>query len=454
MVIGPQTLWGLVGLVPLVSTYADGPGGVSRFEANLGRTKGPQMGTEAIARIRAGMAPARSPLGARALAGVLALVLSGVGCSPFEGVGSAADRGDAGDVDGGPRGALRPSTPASGCELAHPPSAPETSEQSGALEIVVVANRINAGDLMEEAGPGWAHLGYDVDDRCSDNDGSTHSCIAPDWPRDPEIENVDGEGGIDNAIGAGFFVANEEGLGETSKVATTFAENGARSFIVRVRGYNGQADDDRVSVSMFAVTTSPSPGEPAEIPAFDGFDRWYGYETCFVDEADAGVPSGELPAARYTDTDAYVRGHRLVARFPIIWSVHGMLSRYVISATLREEAGGYTLRDGVASGRLRHEDVLGLLGRSVDPVTFQRLCIGNPRYERRKQILCSLIDASYDGPDDGSRVCDAATWAYGFEAVPAILAGVVPWEPTECEPGDRPGVDDSCHAASDAGSPP
>lgn len=412
------------------------------------------MGMGAIARIRAGIGCARSPLGARALASALALMVPGVGCSPFEGVGSAPDQGDAGAVDAGPRSVLQPSTPARGCELAHPPSAPETSEQSGALEIVVVASRINAGDLMEEAGPGWAHLGYDVDGRCSDHDGSTHSCIAPDWPRDPEIENVDGEGGIDNAVGAGFFVAREEGLGDTSKVATTFAANGARSFIVRVRGYNGQADDDRVSVSMFAATTSPSPGEPAIVPAFDGFDRWYGYAPCFVDEADAGVSSGELPPARYTDTDAYVRDHRLVARFPTIWSTHGMFSRYLMSATLREEAGGYTLRDGVMSGRLRHENVLGLLGKSFDPVTFQRLCIGNPRYERRKQILCSLIDASYDGPDDGSRVCDAATWAHGFEAVPAILAGVVPWESTECEPGVRPGVDDSCHATADAGSPP
>src|SRR5262249_9522403 len=137
---------------------------------------------------------------------------------------------------------------------------------------------------------------------------------------------LDGPGGRDNNLNE-FWARNallenppnldagidEIPLSQPAFAATTEALFGRTTTVFRLRGYNGEANDDRVELAAYSGTTWDNEFEGPK-PRWDGEDRW--------NVTSLWLERGQLDVAapRYRDTHAYVAQHVLVAyldRFPI-----------------------------------------------------------------------------------------------------------------------------------------
>lgn len=399
------------------------------------------------------------------LVGLLSVGLVGA-CSPFENVSANSpairseppDSGGPGADDAGPPDAaivaplgVAPDrlVPKGDCFLRKPPLAPEADDVDpdgeDVPELFLAAHNIHSGDELDDDGePVWKTIGYDTDDECS-TEPMSHACSVAQWATPGAMGSIDGEDGVDNAVGAAFRHISEEGSGSATTAGNDFANAGLRTYVVQVRGYNGQANDSDVTLSTFAVTFASTPGAQSAKPLWTGGDEWLGYDTFF--NVDSGVPEGEtLPPPKFAAERAYVVQHRLVAYFPDVLSVHGTFSRLVVTGTLREREGlGWVLDDAVMAGRVMIDNLLQILDTTNDPTHRERICIGHPLYAGYKAVFCSLGDVSYTGADEQSSLCDGVSWAWSFDAVPAKVVGVQTYEPFFfCPEGKRPGVDDHC----------
>jgi len=387
-------------------------------------------------------------------------------CSPFENVSAnnpairtdQSDSGGPGADDSGPPPeaivapfAVAPDrlVPNGDCFLRKPPLEPEASDDDPDGEdvppLILAAHNLRSGDELDEDGePMWKTIGYDTDDECSSQPMS-HACSVAEWATPGAMGAFDGKDGIDNAVGAAFQHISDEGSGSATIAGNDFANAGLRTYVVGIRGYNGQANDSEVSLSTFAVTFASTPGAQSNKPLWTGGDEWLGFDTFF--DVDAGVPEGEtLPPPKFTAEHAYVVQHRVVAHFPGVLSVHGTFSHFVITGTLRERAGlGWVLEDAVMAGRVLIDDLLQVLDTTNDPSHRERICTDHPLYEGFKAVFCSLGDVSFAGADAQSSLCDGVSWAWGFDAVPAKAVGIQKYEPFYfCPEGKRPGIDDHC----------
>jgi len=146
----------------------------------------------------------------------------------------------------------------------------------------------------------------------------------------------------------------------------------------------------------------------------------------FLDGSDAEMPSAEV--AKYVDSSAYVTGGMLVAnfwRFPVGGlqpRSRGILTAHIIE---KRDAQGSTwsLADGTVAGQFKIDDMLGLLHGLRDVDTGQPLCTDARNYRAYKEHFCSIADISSFGTDP-LWPCDAVSWAWKFNADPALLEGV------------------------------
>jgi hypothetical protein len=372
--------------------------------------------------------------------------------------GSAGSGGTATGVGNGGAGA---------CQSAEPPLGPDHTDPGSEIEIVVAVRSIDFGeDFVEENGPG---VGYDLDAKCTCH-GDQPSCTAV----GSAPEECDGTNGRDNAVARLFAnLSTYEPDSFNSQSHSMDADMGNWTLLIRVTGYNGGANDEEVTVSLY-----PSPGldhTPCAgdlVPLWDGSDRWpveayalgqgAGGQMSTGGAGGAGVggaggcdPDGlgyDLNLPRYVSELAYVTEHTLVANLPeagIALSDSGgtvFLLRLVggfISAALESTADGWFMHDGLLTGRWATADFFAALSRVS--IQDEPICRDSQIYGPLKGIVCNYVDihAQISAP---AAPCDAMSFGMGFEAEPAQLGAVVDTESStapSCAPDNDP-AGDSC----------
>ncbi len=324
-----------------------------------------------------------------------------------------------------------------GCPHRSPPPLP-TDAPPGASESFVVALR--SVDLRE--GAGALPVGFDLDKTCSCQ-GETASCREP-----GKMPICDGAEGIDNAASK-LFTLIQGAVGGTDKFGSSFFSNEANqgiwSILMRVRGYNGQADDDKVEFDFYPTAggvDKPDGGAAA----WDGQDSWPITTTALADGKTIDDP-------RFKNLQAYVANHVLVASLPQssftlggsgVSTVTIRLTGGLVTAEIvKTDAGGWALTSGVLAGRWTLPDIFLSLSTFRDN-KGEPICKGNVAYEFGKTTICGGADI-LGGTGVPSDACDALSFGVAFTADPAQLG--FPVDPTnpakECPDGGDP-ADDTC----------
>lgn len=374
-----------------------------------------------------------------------------------------ADAGSDADADADP-----------GCQHALWPDPPDAADPGSDTEEFVVASRMLSFDEDEiESGQ---LLGYDLDNRCTCQ-GEGPSCNPPAWV---EFDQCDGPEGRDNAWALIFDTAGVFDETLTSAAFSEEMEQGQFSLLIRVSQYNGQANDDSVTLALYPSTgfdKDPCNGVDP-IPAWDGTDRWPVLHTALLGSGGsggsgvgaagagggsaggaggcgggAGIPPGyDLDQPRFVDEQAYVTDHYVVANLPdvaIVLSGDESATSFTLTAgflTGRLEQQGspsrWVIRDGLLVGRWALTEVFRTLSSLASG--GEQICTDHILYPLVKNAVCKFPDiaSSLGGP---TTPCDAISFGMAFEADPAELgivyipAGV----PTVCPPETDP-ANDSC----------
>jgi len=245
------------------------------------------------------------------------------------------------------------------------------------------------------------------------------------------------------------------------------AEAGAWTLLVRIRQYNGQANDQQVVASLY-----PSPGRDNDpcfgnsfAPAWDGTDQWpvpaESLKGSGGAPADAGTGDGgcqpdagaglDLDDPRYSDPAAYVHNWVLVANLPQAGLLLSSASRSTIvkitagfltaRIAYNGSTGRWTLREGLLVGRWKTSDFLTMLDTFV--AGGQPLCTDNSIYPVAKGAICDYADvaSTLGGP---TTQCDSISFGMAFEAENARLGHIVHSAPSGslCPPATDPAYDD------------
>lgn len=325
------------------------------------------------------------------------------------------------------------------CELRQPPARPRGADGADEGELFFAFKDFGVD-------PGTHDLdGYDVDGLCSIGPEPEVECIAPHSTAEPAL---DGPGGVDNALGSTMADLLLSLYPDTEEYVSTWTNLGVGAPLLHVRGWNGRADDPRVSVTMslsvFGTPAAPdgSPpdvepvqpgpevyegtGEPA-LPRWDGDDYWWARNDMFLLD-DPGRPV-------IGDDDAYLAGGTVVFRIPdrAIFRLgvdrrgfQGQFTGARVAVRLSEDR---TTADMTAFGRWSKSDALLAAERAG-------FCAGTPEYN----ILVGLVDRAADvrsepGSGGPGATCDAFSFAINYRGVAAHWGGIAQLEdlPVGCE---------------------
>jgi hypothetical protein len=311
------------------------------------------------------------------------------------------------------------------------------TDQAGAIEFVVAVKAYDQGEVDTEAGTErYRWMSYDLDGKCT-GQGEGFSCIKPSWAI---TEGSDGPQGRDNAIGALLYRVADGGT-RTSESATSSIERGTITTVIRVRGYNGTSVDPDVEVAAFGASMNRGAPERGIRPKWLGEDEWEASGQ-WVERDSTGALSVEHPKS--IDRKAYVNNWILVANFDRYQAPVYHFTQLKLSARILFEDERWHLLEGMTGGRTKTDEILWSVEWTTDPETGDRLCTDAPTYANTKRAICSTMDISSTGPDDGTMPCDASSWGWRFEALPARLTGAFEAEfPRICPPETSP-WDDSC----------
>jgi len=335
------------------------------------------------------------------------------------------------------------------CSHATWPAPPDAADPgTDTVDFVVVARSIDFG---EEDVTNGATVGYDLDNHCTCQ-GEDASCREPAWAA---ADHCDGPAGRDNAVAELFHDLATFDDNFTSALATDRAERGGGSILIRVRSYNGQANDDRVTVSIH-----PSRGRDEEPcltgsyePLWDGTDMWPINANSLNVEPGTGGAAGagtggaggagggttavcgdngyDPDDARYVDDNAYVSDWELVANLPQVAlefvsgddAVPLLLTAGFVTGRIESQDSHWYLRDSLVVGRWKLTDFFRLIGRIRN--NDEPLCTDNPIYPLLKSAACQFPDiaAELSGP---TTPCDAMSLGMAIQGYPAVLGSVLP----------------------------
>jgi len=336
-----------------------------------------------------------------------------------------------------------PETPTCGHALA--PSPPAVTNAGGDEEFVVALKTMRLQNNVPgaDAGP----LGLDLDRFCTcATEGP--SCIAP--MGQPDGGSCDGVEGRDHASDLLFDrLAAALSKPDMGAFYTEFATKGVWSVLFRVRGYNGQPNDDEVRLDWYV-----SGGFGAQ-PLWDGSDAW----PIAAKSLQAGTMDLEQP--RYFDAKAYVTDGVLVASLPEgAVELGGGLTNIELRLTtgtlmgrvVKGADGRYSLLDSLIAMRIKIEDVFVMISRFRDE-EGNAFCTSDLLWtEIIKRNICLAPDIQAGAPEP-NKPCNAVSFSMGFDAYPAQLGPVVPDKGLAmgCPPETDP-INDSCEP-KDAGVP-
>ncbi|MBS2015075.1 MAG: hypothetical protein JST00_19445 [Deltaproteobacteria bacterium] len=319
-----------------------------------------------------------------------------------------------------------------------PPSSSKASNAYvGAMKSVTFARSKKNANL-----PGGVEYsavpGYDIDGRCTvDDDPSTAACR----PRGKLSSDQAGTG-ADNGIGAllgplltSGLLAQQDGDAGADDVdidiITPGIASGAHGLVVRVDKYNGQSDDDEVTVELFNVVGVNGKTDGTGRAAFDGSDT-------FVVDA-SGVTTGTTVSSTKDDR-AYVRNGVLTASFGNefglrltgprktpdgrrgVATVEVPLSRAVLVGPIKARPNGLEMVDATITGRL-------LVSRLFEEILKYGICPSLPSFPAVRQPLCDAADIPSSPTRSKNLVCDAVSFAFQVTLAPAKLGTTEPRPP-------------------------
>ena len=332
------------------------------------------------------------------------------------------------------------------CEPTLPPSAPSVKDVAGDNEVVLAIKRV---DLDEE--DEIPRFGYDVDGKCSCTIDE-QSCAKPEW-LDSKKFVCDDEHGVDN--GAGIALARINliaGGAVTSSLLNEGVLDGLWSLLVRIRGYSGTPDDDKVSVVVYETPGTMTP------PVWDGSTTWP------VSNTSVAAGSMNVDDAVFLDNAAYVRGSVLVAHLPEIRLLFRALTvrlpitifQTTLTAKIVDLGGGqFHLSEGTISGIWRQPDMFkAMSGFRYGDNGTDKLCTNNLTYLQVRNLFCSVTDlydpnSTQTGMGGGNAAmpeCNAVSFGMRFDADPVVLGAVMdpPPPPMDACPVGSDPTDDAC----------
>jgi len=295
------------------------------------------------------------------------------------------------------------------------------SEFVVALRVLRLTKGSNGGDI-----------GFDLDRFCSCQ-GDEKSCIPP--AGQSETLACDGAEGRDNQTPALFGIVSLALNGkDLSQLYSDGAEAGDWGVVFRVRDYNGEPNDSKVSVAWYG-----SPG-PMAIPTWDGTDAWP------ILTSTLG-PMATVDDPKYFDDYAYVTDGTLVVSVPegglFIASQSSRLTIGITSGTItarieKDALGRYVLRDGVITGRIPERTLFEMVS-SFRGEGGKPFCTTELFWNTAKEAFCRGLDIQA-GPAEPNKPCNAASFAAGFDADPATLGVPLPPDPASagCPPESDP----------------
>lgn len=364
------------------------------------------------------------------------------------------------------------------------PSVPSSIgfKSSGDVHVVAVEETVDLGD-GDTGSTAYNSIGFDLDDECTidSNRQTPSSCKLP-----TEATGVlDGPGAVDNAAGSFIQHIHDTFLDfySSSALQKTLLRSGTGSnLIVRVTGWNGESDDDKVDVELFqaAPFNAFAPNSDTTPQWINGDDVW--------PVASEPVPSdaGEAGQARQPlaeDTAAYVRTSFVVAKLPFVefrlalaFKAGNVLFGVKLWGAqllchLQSTAAGWTTDKCTLAGKWLANDMVHELARLPDPsrstpdsATPCGIVDGVPQcplcavggsssgvggsagldgstssggsaageasastgsgeaYVDFKSAICSQIDSlSGSSGTDSSQTCDALSFGMSWTGQPAVL---------------------------------
>jgi hypothetical protein len=324
--------------------------------------------------------------------------------------------------------------------VAGPPNV--AADLGGSIEFVVATRTFDHGEFDTDAGKErFRSIGYDLDEKCT-GQGEGPSCFKPTWVTS---DGRDGPDGRDNAIGA-LLYASADGGSSGTQSASSAAEAGTISAVIRVRGYNGTSLDSEVEVAVYGATVNSGGTKPEVRPKWLGHDEWQAFNH-WVDRDSTGELSADKP--KYVARTAYVNNWILVAQFDRYRAPIYELSQVTLSARIVLKDERWHLVEGLTGGRVKTDEVLWAVIYTKDSETEGPRCTDAPSYADTKANVCATSDISFTGPDDGSMPCDATSWAWTFETLPARLKGVFVQELPKVCPDETSPLNDSCSTLGD-----
>lgn len=322
--------------------------------------------------------------------------------------------------------------------------AASTSSPDDNESLLFALNDVFLGQSAEMA----ARIGIDLDATMTTGPYDA-SCEPP--TVDGEVVGqavVDGEKGIDNAIGAILLPTTGTALPCLEDNLALTQGRGIGTVLLWVQRWNGTANDASVSVvlsnSVDGTNEDPSlvgftERDPVNLvylsgdqdieapdPAWDNQDSWY-LDPGDFDANESGQPSLDLPKTQ--QLDAYVSYGRLVApllpgtEFKLIAGDGALASDGDMTIVVN---GGYIMGDisedhtrldrGLFAGRLTLERLTDITPR-VGLCTFDA--------ELMKSLIGQFADIRGSPEDDGSGMeCDAFSVGVTFNAVAGQVAGL------------------------------
>jgi hypothetical protein len=311
------------------------------------------------------------------------------------------------------------------------PARPGTGGEGPVVELAVQHFAI-AAEFPDGGDP--IVRGLDLDHACSREDGTPTSC----QKRSTAMPHKDDNRSGDNAIG--WLNALDPVQTRTLLVYGTDTDPKI-TLLLRLRDYNGTADDDSVEGEIF-TTGGVEPltdGGPLASPSGSPTDRY----TVSCEDL---VACAQPITTTTTDRAAYVAGDVLVLpairdlkiavpvsvvgrpAVPVLITLHDA----IVVAPLVHDPRGLRIQGGLLGGRWTTADVVGSL-----------VCVGLPiPIGLAQSQICPFADiASYATLDGTGHVCDALSSAWTFDAYQATIGDRIVPIIYKCDAGPQVGVD-------------
>jgi hypothetical protein len=342
---------------------------------------------------------------------------------------------------------------------------PSKSDPGGDVGVLLfgirtmrLGSRNSNGELDKNA---WQEIGFDLDGVCT---------LAPTCPvtGEPPIScrpqgNQIPQDGVqcrDNTFGRlEYMVETTPEFGAKYRLGEPAFNcsicQGAYNILFRVEGYNGQANDTSVRVDIYPSPglTQPKSGVDCSGETWDKSSCWtrddvWTAQQSYVKSGQAGPDIGE---SSLYDPGAFVREGFVVAALPentVFWfpsttasgrSFPMILQKGIVSGRLLKADAGWTISDGMISGRMIWTDAL-------DGFRKLGLCEGDPIFEAARMFAKTSVDLISTGAVLADTPCDAISVGIAFVADEAQVGPLV--EVPELVPCAEAGVPDAAPEAS------